>query len=63
VGRHAFVELTIDRLEDGEVSPYFHDVLTEGEDVELRGPFASFFVWRGETPVVRVSPAAPASYR
>jgi ferredoxin-NADP reductase len=46
------VELTIDRLEDGEVSPYFHDVLVEGDDVELRGPFASFFVWRGESPVV-----------
>ena len=49
------VELTIDRLEDGEVSPYFHDVLVEGDDVELRGPFASFFVWRGESPVVLVA--------
>jgi ferredoxin-NADP reductase len=50
-----FIELTIDRLEDGEVSPYFHDVLVEGDDVELRGPFASFFVWRGESPVVLVA--------
>ena len=49
------VELTIDRLDDGEVSPYFHDVLVEGDDVELRGPFASFFVWRGESPVVLVA--------
>ena len=49
------VELTIDRLEDGEVSPYFHDVLVEGDHVELRGPFASFFVWRGESPVVLVA--------
>jgi ferredoxin-NADP reductase len=48
------VELTIDRLEDGEVSPYFHDVLVEGDQVEVRGPFASYFVWRGESPVLLV---------
>jgi ferredoxin-NADP reductase len=46
------VELTIDRLADGEVSPYFHDVITVGDQVELRGPFTSYFVWRGESPVV-----------
>jgi ferredoxin-NADP reductase len=48
------IELTIDRLDDGEVSPYFHDVVTEGDQVELRGPFASYFVWRGEAPVLLV---------
>ena len=48
------VELTIDRLEDGEVSPYFHDVVVEGDQVELRGPFASYFVWRGEAPVLLI---------
>ena len=48
------IELTIDRLEDGEVSPYFHDVLVEGDQVEVRGPFASYFVWRGEKPVLLV---------
>jgi ferredoxin-NADP reductase len=48
------VELTIDRLEDGEVSPYFHDVLVEGDQVELRGPFASYFVWRGESPALLI---------
>jgi ferredoxin-NADP reductase len=48
------VELTIDRLADGEVSPYFHDVVEEGDQVELRGPFASYFVWRGEEPVLLV---------
>ena len=48
------VELTIDRLDDGEVSPYFHDVVVEGDQVELRGPFASYFVWRGESPVLLV---------
>jgi ferredoxin-NADP reductase len=48
------IELTIDRLEDGEVSPYFHDVVVEGDEVEVRGPFTSYFVWRGESPVLLV---------
>jgi ferredoxin-NADP reductase len=48
------IELTIDRLDDGEVSPYFHDVVLEGDQVEVRGPFTSYFVWRGEKPVVLV---------
>jgi ferredoxin-NADP reductase len=48
------IELTVDRLADGEVSPYFHDVLVEGDQVEVRGPFASYFVWRGERPVLLV---------
>lgn len=48
------VELTIDRLADGEVSPYFHDVVVVGDRVELRGPFTSYFVWRGESPALLV---------
>ncbi|MEA2186581.1 MAG: hypothetical protein QOK16_1592 [Solirubrobacteraceae bacterium] len=44
------IELTIDCLADGEVSPYFHDVVEEGDQVEVRGPFASYFVWRGSEP-------------
>ena len=50
------IELTIDRLDEGEVSPYFHDVVQEGDEVEVRGPFASYFVWRGteSEPIVLV---------
>jgi ferredoxin-NADP reductase len=48
------VELTIDRLDDGEVSPYFHEVVVEGDQVEVRGPFAAYFVWRGEAPALLV---------
>jgi ferredoxin-NADP reductase len=44
------IELTIDCLADGEVSPYFHDVVEVGDEIELRGPFASYFVWRGTEP-------------
>lgn len=46
------IELTIDLLDDGEVSPYFHEVVETGDQVELRGPFSSYFVWRGESPVL-----------
>lgn len=48
------IELTIDCLADGEVSPYFHDVVEVGDLVEVRGPFASYFVWRDEAPVLLV---------
>jgi ferredoxin-NADP reductase len=44
------VELTIDCLADGEVSPYFHEVVEVGDQVEVRGPFAAYFVWRGDEP-------------
>jgi ferredoxin-NADP reductase len=39
------VELTIERISDGEVSPYFHDVLRVGDRVEVRGPIGGYFVW------------------
>jgi len=39
------VELTVERISDGEVSPYFHDVLEVGDRVELRGPIGGYFVW------------------
>jgi ferredoxin-NADP reductase len=48
------IELTIDRLDEGEVSGYFHDVVVEGDRVEVRGPFASYFVWRGEAPALLI---------
>ena len=48
------IELAIDRLEEGEVSGYFHDVVVVGDEVELRGPFASYFVWRGESPALLI---------
>jgi ferredoxin-NADP reductase len=39
------VELTIERLEDGEVSPYLTDELRAGDMIELRGPIGGYFVW------------------
>jgi ferredoxin-NADP reductase len=37
--------LTVERLEEGEVSPYLFDVLTVGDELELRGPIGGYFVW------------------
>jgi ferredoxin-NADP reductase len=37
--------LTVQRLEDGEVSPYLVDVLQPGDDLELRGPIGGYFLW------------------
>ncbi len=37
--------LTVDRLDDGEVSPYLTDVLLAGDRLELRGPIGGYFVW------------------
>lgn len=42
------IELAIERLDDGEVSPFFHDVVVVGDDVELRGPLGGHFVLRPE---------------
>jgi ferredoxin-NADP reductase len=39
------IDLTVERLEDGEVSTYMHDVLVEGDLVEVRGPIGGYFVW------------------
>jgi len=39
------VALTVQRLEDGEVSPYLTDELRPGEKIELRGPIGGYFVW------------------
>jgi ferredoxin-NADP reductase len=37
--------LTVERLDDGEVSPYLVDELRPGDELELRGPIGGFFVW------------------
>jgi len=39
------IDLTVERLEDGEVSSYLHDVLIIGDQIEVRGPIGGYFVW------------------
>ena len=39
------VELAVERLDDGEVSPYLTEELRQGDQLELRGPVGGYFVW------------------
>ena len=40
-----YLALTVERLDDGEVSPYLADELRAGDTLELRGPIGGYFVW------------------
>ena len=40
--------LTVERIEDGEVSPYLTDVLMAGDRLELRGPIGGYFAWEAK---------------
>ncbi|HEY6316163.1 MAG TPA: FAD-binding oxidoreductase, partial [Streptosporangiaceae bacterium] len=39
------VAITVERLEDGEVSPYLTQDLRPGDEIELRGPVGGYFIW------------------
>ncbi len=39
------IDLTVERIEGGEVSPYLHDVVMTGDQIEVRGPIGGYFVW------------------
>jgi ferredoxin-NADP reductase len=51
------LEITVQRLSDGEVSPFLTDELAVGDAVETRGPFGGWFVWRAQDsgPVLLVA--------
>jgi ferredoxin-NADP reductase len=42
------VALTVERIDDGEVSPYLTAELRVGDELEFRGPFGGYFAWRTE---------------
>jgi ferredoxin-NADP reductase len=44
----AKLALTVERIEDGEVSPYLTEQLRTGDDLELRGPIGGHFTWRSD---------------
>jgi ferredoxin-NADP reductase len=44
--------LTVERLDDGEVSPYLVGELRPGDRLELRGPIGGYFIWEGDGPPV-----------
>jgi ferredoxin-NADP reductase len=39
------IDLTVENVPDGEVSPFLHDVLELGDRFEVRGPIGGYFVW------------------
>ena len=39
------IDITVERIDDGEVSPFLHDVVVVGDRLELRGPIGGYFVW------------------
>lgn len=43
---NASIELAIENLATGEVSPYFHEVAQIGDEIELRGPIGGHFIWQ-----------------
>jgi ferredoxin-NADP reductase len=44
----AVIELTVEEIEDGEVSPFLVEVLKVGDPLELRGPVGGWFVWHAD---------------
>jgi ferredoxin-NADP reductase len=46
--REGGLDLTVERIDDGEVSPYLVDDLRPGDAFELRGPIGGYFVWEAE---------------
>jgi ferredoxin-NADP reductase len=50
----AELELTVERLDDGEVSTFLHDVVVPGDELEVRGPIGGWFTWDATSPAVLV---------
>lgn len=46
--RNSGIDITVELLEDGEVSPYFHYVLEPEDQIEIRGPIGGPFSWRAK---------------
>ena len=48
------IEITVERLPEGEVSTFLHDVVEVGDELEVRGPIGGWFGWDGATPALLV---------
>jgi ferredoxin-NADP reductase len=48
------LELTVERLDDGEVSVFLHDVVEPGDEIELRGPIGGYFIWEADSPALLI---------
>ncbi len=48
------IELTVERLPEGEVSSFLHDDLEVGDELEIRGPIGNWFTWSADAPALLV---------
>jgi ferredoxin-NADP reductase len=48
------IDVTVERLPDGEVSTFLHDELRVGDTLDVRGPIGGWFVWDGTTPALLI---------
>jgi ferredoxin-NADP reductase len=48
------IEITVERLPDGEVSSFLHDEVVAGDELEVRGPIGGWFVWPGHSPALLI---------
>lgn len=48
------IEITVERLQDGEVSTFLHDDVMVGDTFEVRGPIGGWFVWDGSIPALLI---------
>jgi ferredoxin-NADP reductase len=51
------VDITVERIYDGEVSTYLHEILIPGDRIEVRGPIGGYFVWEAvmEEPLLLIA--------
>ena len=49
------IELTVERLPDGEVSTFLHDEAAIGDELEVRGPIGGWFIWTAERPALLIA--------
>jgi ferredoxin-NADP reductase len=47
-------EITVERLDGGEVSTFLHDEVVVGDELDVRGPIGGWFVWGGESPALLI---------
>jgi len=50
----AVIELTVERLDGGEVSTFLHDEVVVGDTLQVRGPIGGWFVWEGRSPALLI---------
>lgn len=49
------IDLTVERLPNGEVSTHLHDDLRVGDHLEVRGPIGGWFIWDGSSPALLIA--------